>query len=76
MEWRRLRRHFPDLLGGREMIVRSVELQGKGTSFRVFTGPFADDAMAESSCEALKTRRAILLGDTSHKSVEGTYHGI
>jgi hypothetical protein len=60
-EWKRLQRRFPELLATREMIVRSVELEGKGTYFRVFTGPFADDGMAERFCAVLKSRQQYCL---------------
>ena len=55
-EWQQLRAKFPDLLADRELIVRSVELPGKGTFYRVLTGRFGDYAKAQEFCARFKSK--------------------
>ncbi len=60
-EWKKLQKRFPDLLGDRELMVRSVELEGQGTFFRVLTGPFAVYAKAQQLCATFKSREQYCL---------------
>ncbi len=60
-EWKRLQKHFPDLLEDRELIVRSVELEGQGTFFRILTGPFADYKKAKDACATFKSQEQYCL---------------
>lgn len=52
--WRRLQERFPDLLGGRELLLQRAEIADQGTFWRVRTGPFAAEAEAERLCRKLK----------------------
>lgn len=61
IDWKRLQKRFPDLLRDRELMVRSVELQGQGTYFRVLTGPFAEYAIAQELCTKFKAREQYCL---------------
>ena len=60
-EWKRLQKRFPDLLRDRELMVRPVELEGRGTFFRVLTGPFADYARAQELSAKFKSREQYCL---------------
>jgi hypothetical protein len=60
-EWRKLQKRFPELLADRKMIVRSVELEGKGTYFRILTDPFADEGKVQSFCATLESRQQYCL---------------
>lgn len=55
-EWRQLQRRFPDLLGDQELTVRTVELEGQGTYYRVLTGAFATYGAAQAFCDRFKAR--------------------
>ncbi len=54
VEWKRFQNEFPDLLGQRELIIRSIDVEGQGTFFRVMTGPFPDRIKAQDLCAELK----------------------
>ncbi len=54
VEWKRLQNLYPDLLGHRELIVRSIDLETQGTFFRVMTGPFQDRTRAQDLCTEFK----------------------
>lgn len=55
-EWKRLQKHFPNLLEERELVVQPIELEGQGKFFRVLTGPFASYMEAEGFCAAFESR--------------------
>ncbi len=55
-EWRQLRERFPDLLSGQELTVRSVELEGQGTFYRILTGAFDDYDEAQAYCARFKAQ--------------------
>ena len=52
--WKNLQSQFPELLDQRELIVRSIDLEGQGTFFRVMTGPFQDRTGAQDLCAEFK----------------------
>lgn len=54
--WKDLQRQFPELIGQRDLIIRSVEIEAQGTFFRIMTGPFEARSRAQDLCEAFKTR--------------------
>ena len=51
-----LKQTLPDLLGTRELAVRRVELDGRGTFYRLLAGGFAERAAARGFCADLKAR--------------------
>ncbi len=55
-EWKRLQRQFPELLGQRDLLTRTVDVEASGTFVRVLTGPFEDHAEAQDFCGELKSR--------------------
>lgn len=56
-EWKRLQKANADVLGTLSSRVVPVQLEGKGTWYRLQAGPFADKAGAQQACEALKQRK-------------------
>jgi tetratricopeptide (TPR) repeat protein len=54
VEWKRFQNEFPDLLSRRELIIRSIDVEGQGTFFRVMTGPFQDRTNAQDLCAEFK----------------------
>ena len=54
IEWKRLQRLFPDLLAGRDLVIQIVELEARGTFFRVFAGTFEDRTDAQDLCAEFK----------------------
>ncbi len=52
--WKKLQSQFPELLGQRELIVRSVQIEEQGTFFRIMTGPFQDRTGAQDLCAEFK----------------------
>lgn len=56
-EWRRFQAAFPELLGGRALSIGVIDLEDRGTFYRVQTGPFADYDDAHDLCTRLKARR-------------------
>lgn len=52
--FRALRAKFPNLLGGREPIVRRADLGAKGIYYRAMVGPFASMEEAAGMCSNLK----------------------
>lgn len=56
-EWKRLQKANGDVLGNLTSRVVPVQLEGKGTWYRLQAGPFADKAGAQQACEALKQRK-------------------
>ncbi len=56
IEWKRLQRQFPDLLARRDLAIQIVDLEARGTFFRVLTGPFEDRTDAQDFCAEFKSR--------------------
>ena len=54
--WNHLRRQFAELIGQRDLIIRSVEIEAQGTFFRIMTGPFQARPRAQDLCDEFKTR--------------------
>ena len=54
VEWSRLQKAFPDLLGDMNLVVQSVTLEDRGTFHRVQTGPFPNRGTAEDMCALVK----------------------
>jgi hypothetical protein len=52
--FRSLQAKYPDLLGGREMLIHKVDLGAKGTYYRAMVGPFANASEASELCSSLK----------------------
>ncbi|MSP81441.1 MAG: SPOR domain-containing protein [Alphaproteobacteria bacterium] len=56
-EWRQsLARKHPDLLDGKTLEVREVQLESGGTVWRLYAGPFAEQGFAAELCDALTAR--------------------
>lgn len=53
--FRMLQSRYPDVLGGRQVIVRRAELGDRGVFYRAQVGPFATAEDAQEMCENLKT---------------------
>jgi len=49
-EWRNLRDHYPDLLDGTTLTVRTIEIAEKGTFYRVMAGTFDSSEEARELC--------------------------
>lgn len=49
-EWSRLQGAFPDLLEDKKLLVRPVDIEGKGRFFRVLTGRFPQRLQAQALC--------------------------
>lgn len=56
-EWTRLQGRHPDLLGDLELIVQRADLGGRGTFYRLQTGPFPNQATAEDMCWQLRAAK-------------------
>ena len=54
-EWTRLQAAYPALLGSRAIEVDAAEIGGRGTFYRLRTGPFADRDAARLLCRELNT---------------------
>jgi hypothetical protein len=52
--FRSLQSQFPGQLGGRQPLIRRVDLGEKGIYFRAMVGPFGDSDAAKQLCEELK----------------------
>jgi len=55
--WLRLRKQHSDVLAELDARIARVEIEGKGTYYRLQAGPFADRAAAGGTCDALKARK-------------------
>jgi hypothetical protein len=53
--FRGLQGKYPNQLGGRSVVVKSVTLGDKGTYYRALVGPFASGGEAAQLCESLKS---------------------
>ena len=56
-EWTRLQKVFPDIFGGRELVVEKRVIAGRGTFYRVQTGRFDSLKEARSICSTLKAKK-------------------
>ncbi len=56
IEWKRLQKQFPDLLARRDLVIQTVDLEARGTFFRVLTGAFEDRTDAQDLCAEFKSR--------------------
>jgi SPOR domain len=45
---------YPDVLGGKRVVIRRAELGGKGVHYRAMVGPFASTEQAAELCSRLK----------------------
>jgi len=52
--WTRLQRQHPDLLGGLDLVLQSVDLGTRGTFHRIRAGPLPNKATAEDLCWQLR----------------------
>ncbi len=52
-EWARLQQAYPALLGQREATIDAAEIGGRGTFYRIRTGPFTERESARSLCREL-----------------------
>jgi hypothetical protein len=52
--YRSLQAKYPNLLGGRQAMIRKVDLGSKGTYYRALVGPFANGNEATQLCSGLK----------------------
>lgn len=52
-EWARLQQAYPALLGPREVTIDAAEIGGRGTFYRIRTGPFIEREAARSLCREL-----------------------
>lgn len=56
-EWKRLQRLHGALLDDMPLTVRSAEVSGQGTMFRLQTGPFPNRATADDFCWQLRAEK-------------------
>lgn len=56
-EWKRQASKYPDLLGKLSLEVQKIEVQGKGTFYRVRGGPLTDQDAARKLCDDLKKKK-------------------
>jgi cell division septation protein DedD len=54
--WKQLQGKYPGLLDDQRLSLQSVDIDGKGTFWRVRTGPFPNRATAEDMCAQLKAK--------------------
>ena len=54
-EWARMQAEHDLLLGDMPLFIQQVELEGRGTYFRIQTGPFPSRSTAQDLCAQLKT---------------------
>jgi hypothetical protein len=52
--WAKLQESYPDILAGKDLAVRQVDLGDRGVFYRIHAGPFAASAKAETTCEELR----------------------
>ncbi len=60
-EWDRLQSEFPELLHQRDLVIRMVDLEGRGIFYRVLTGPFDDRRKAQDLCAKFEPRQQYCL---------------
>jgi tetratricopeptide (TPR) repeat protein len=54
--WSDLQRQYPELIGQRDLIIRSVEVETQGAFFRIMTGPFQARSRAQDLCDEFESR--------------------
>jgi cell division septation protein DedD len=54
--WDRFRERYPELLGDLQLLLQRTEIEGRGTFWRVRTGPFQQKSAADGLCAKLKDR--------------------
>jgi hypothetical protein len=52
--FRALQAKYPDVLGGKQPMIRRADLGAKGVYYRALVGPFASAEEAASMCSSLK----------------------
>ena len=57
-EWRRLRQKNQDILGGLQLFLQQVNIEGKGVFHRIQAGPLQERVLAELACDQLIARKA------------------
>ena len=55
--WSELQAKHAELLGDLALTVQSTEVAGRGTFYRLQTGPFPNRATAEDMCQQLRTAK-------------------
>lgn len=55
-EWQRLRRKYAPLLDQTDLVVQRIDLQGRGTFYRILAGAFPDQPGAEKVCASLSAK--------------------
>ena len=50
-EWTRLKKLYPEMLGPRSLLTKSVDLSGQGTFIRVLAGPFRGRVTVRNLCK-------------------------
>ena len=53
-EWQRMQGKHEALLGDMQLFIQQVELEGRGTYYRIQTGPFPSRSTAQDLCAQLK----------------------
>lgn len=56
-EWGRLQGVFPQLLGGKSLLLQKADVAGVGTVYRLRAGPYATRDQAAKICAQLKSRQ-------------------
>jgi cell division septation protein DedD len=60
-EWHRLQSEFPEFLRQRDLVIRFVDLEGRGIFYRVLTGPFHDRRKAQDFCAEMESHQQYCL---------------
>ncbi len=60
-EWHRLQSEFPEFLRQRDLVIRFVDLEGRGIFYRVLTGPFHDRRKAQDFCAEFESHQQYCL---------------
>lgn len=55
--WAELQAKHAELLGDLELTVRSIDVAGRGTFYRIQTGPFPNRTTAEDMCQQLRAAK-------------------
>jgi hypothetical protein len=53
--WAVLQESYPDILAGKDLAVRQIDLGDRGIFYRIHAGPFSASAKAEMTCEELRS---------------------
>lgn len=57
VEWDKLRKSFPSVLGRLSLNIEKADLGQKGVYYRIQAGPFSDRASADSACQELTKQK-------------------